>query len=152
MPGHQLVSILEERVDLTPALFLRNVKFNTAATDDERDWFEKALARLHLPTLLAFITELSGLNCDGSLPECADKSKHILVKFDDDAHPQGDDLRVSAQPAARQELRAPRRGAPDLLCAPKLQRPVIREAGARARRYCDVRGANETCVLMLSAI
>ena len=86
MPGHQVVSILEERIDLTPALFMRNVKFNDAATDDERDWFAKALTKLHLPTLLAFITELSGLNNDGTLPECTDKSKHILIKFANDAH------------------------------------------------------------------
>ena len=85
MPGHQLVSVLEERADLTPALFLRNVRFNAAATGDERDWFAQALTKLHLPTLLAFITELSGLNRDGSLPECTDKSTHILIKFDDDA-------------------------------------------------------------------
>ena len=84
MPGEQLAAVFEGRPDLTPALFLRNVRFDSSATAEERGWFADAVAALDRPTLLSFITELRRLNEDGSLAPCSDPRdpKHILVKFD----------------------------------------------------------------------
>jgi len=69
MPVYQLAQELEGCCVITCDMFLRNIEFDEAFGTEQREWFADMCNRLDLPTLLNWITDLTALGPDGSLPD-----------------------------------------------------------------------------------
>ena len=77
MPVYQLAQELEGCCVITRDMFLRNVEFDDAFGTERREWFADMCDCLDLPTLLNWITDLTALSADGSLPD----GMHISVRL-----------------------------------------------------------------------
>jgi len=81
MPVYQLAQELEGCCVITRDMFLRNIEFDDAFGMEQREWFADMCDRLDLPTLLNWITDLTALGPDGSLPD----GKYISVLLGNEA-------------------------------------------------------------------